>query len=217
MSIQAFEKQEAAYLHWVNEHPRGFVLNTKTKLNPKYMVLHRASCKLVTVSRGKTTPGGFTEREYRKICSDDVRLIKAWVSEQDGTLSLCSHCGPEDDELRAYERDLYLRAKEALSDTDARRARLAKAPKQPQAVAATTTLYVRNPDVVAEVLYLASGRCNRCRQDAPFLRRDGTPYLEVHHIVPLSHGGIDAVENAEAVCPNCHRKAHFGVGGTDGN
>ena len=121
------------------------------------------------------------------------------------------------DELRAYERDLYLRAKEALSDTDARRARLAKAPKQPQAVAATTTLYVRNPDVVAEVLYLASGRCNRCRQDAPFLRRDGTPYLEVHHIVPLSHGGIDAVENAEAVCPNCHRKAHFGVGGTDGN
>lgn len=33
---------------------------------------------------------------------------------------------------------------------------------------------------------------------------------EVHHKVPLSAGGDDTVENAIALCPNCHRKAHFG-------
>ena len=37
----------------------------------------------------------------------------------------------------------------------------------------------------------------------------GEPYLEVHHpevhhIVWLSHGGADIIENK--LCPNCHRK-----------
>ncbi|OOL15317.1 hypothetical protein BXQ27_32765, partial [Klebsiella aerogenes] len=27
----------------------------------------------------------------------------------------------------------------------------------------------------------------------------------------LSNGGEDSVENAIALCPNCHRQAHFGV------
>ncbi|WP_163591073.1 HNH endonuclease, partial [Klebsiella variicola] len=40
---------------------------------------------------------------------------------------------------------------------------------------------------------------------------DGTPFLEVHHIEWLSNGGEDSVENAIALCPNCHRQAHFGV------
>ena len=44
----------------------------------------------------------------------------------------------------------------------------------------------RHPDVVAEVLVRAQGSCERCHQPAPFLRRsDGTPYLEVHHLIPL--------------------------------
>jgi hypothetical protein len=29
--------------------------------------------------------------------------------------------------------------------------------------------------------------------------------------VPLARGGEDTVENAVAVCPNCHREAHFGT------
>ncbi|MGH8437576.1 MAG: HNH endonuclease [Pseudomonas sp.] len=33
---------------------------------------------------------------------------------------------------------------------------------------------------------------------------------EVHHKVRLADGGLDTVENAIAVCPNCHRQAHFG-------
>jgi len=34
--------------------------------------------------------------------------------------------------------------------------------------------------------------------------------LEVHHKVPLAEGGDDTVENAIALCPNCHRHAHYG-------
>ena len=75
----------------------------------------------------------------------------------------------------------------------------------------TTTAFVRNPDVIAEALARANSKCEECDNDAPFLRvSDGTPYLEAHHQVPLAQGGEDTVDNAVALCPNCHRKAHFG-------
>lgn len=69
--------------------------------------------------------------------------------------------------------------------------------------------FARNPDVVAERLFLANGKCARCKQDAPFLRSsDNSPYLEVHHIEPLSEGGPDTVANTVALCPNCHARTH---------
>ena len=41
-------------------------------------------------------------------------------------------------------------------------------------------------------------------------KKDSSPYLEVHHIHLLAEGGDDSVDNARALCPNCHRKAHHG-------
>ncbi|MEN6336977.1 MAG: HNH endonuclease signature motif containing protein [Phycisphaerales bacterium] len=56
----------------------------------------------------------------------------------------------------------------------------------------------------------ANGVCEACGCRAPFIRiSDGTPYLEIHHILPLADGGDDTIENATALCPNCHRRAHY--------
>ncbi|MES2978023.1 MAG: HNH endonuclease signature motif containing protein [Pseudomonadota bacterium] len=94
---------------------------------------------------------------------------------------------------------------------EARLARLALAPRKPQRILVLTTAYQRNPDVVAEVLDRASGNCERCFYPAPFLRlSNGSPYLEVHHKIPLAKDGEDTVKNAIALCPNCHRRSHFG-------
>ena len=41
-------------------------------------------------------------------------------------------------------------------------------------------------------------------------KKDNTPYLEVHHKIRLSDGGEDTIDNVVALCPNCHRKAHYG-------
>jgi hypothetical protein len=91
-----------------------------------------------------------------------------------------------------------------------RRVRLANASRLPTRVEITTSVFDRNPDVVAEVLLRAEGVCEGCSQPAPFVRRsDGTPYLEVHHRIPLADGGEDVPENAVALCPNCHRAAHY--------
>lgn len=95
--------------------------------------------------------------------------------------------------------------------SEERRARLETAPKRPGSSLSWTRTFHRNADVVEEVLFRANGHCEACGQPAPFLRAsDGSPYLEVHHKTPLADGGEDTVENAIALCPNCHRKAHFG-------
>jgi 5-methylcytosine-specific restriction protein A len=84
-------------------------------------------------------------------------------------------------------------------------------PAHPAKRSAVVTIFDRNPHVVATALLRAGGVCEGCSQAAPFLRRsDNSPYLEVHHRTPLAEGGLDTVDNAIALCPNCHRKAHYG-------
>lgn len=83
-----------------------------------------------------------------------------------------------------------------------RLARLANAPKKPKTIRTVSTAFVRNPDVVAEVLFRAEGHCEGCKKPAPFVSKaTGDPFLEVHHITPLAQGGDDTVDNAWALCP----------------
>ncbi len=92
-----------------------------------------------------------------------------------------------------------------------RKIRLANASKKPETRIVTAVEFIRNPDVVAEVLERANGICEKCHNKAPFLRKsDNSPYLEVHHKIRLADDGDDTVENAIALCPNCHREAHYG-------
>lgn len=98
----------------------------------------------------------------------------------------------------------------SLDSSDARQLRLKSASQQAELIEAPTKRFRRNPDVVAERLYLANGTCEACKNPAPFKRKDGTPYLEVHHKIRLSAGGLDCLDNTEALCPNCHRERHYG-------
>lgn len=102
-------------------------------------------------------------------------------------------------------------AKSLKDDDELIKKRLANAPKIPEKVQTVSYDFLRNPDVIAAVLKRAHGKCELCGSDAPFFKAsDGTPYLEVHHWTTLSEGGEDTVDNAGALCPNCHKHAHFG-------
>lgn len=81
----------------------------------------------------------------------------------------------------------------------------------PRKTETSTTSYNRSPQVVAYVIARAAGTCELCRTAAPFLTSNGDPFLEVHHVKPLAEEGPDIVENAAALCPNCHRACHLGV------
>jgi 5-methylcytosine-specific restriction protein A len=110
------------------------------------------------------------------------------------------------------DEELEREIKESASLNDeVRRSRLSAAPKKPEPIQVISRAFRRNSDVIVEVLKRAGGKCERCSENAPFFRaKDGSPYLEIHHWIPLSEGGEDTVENSGALCPNCHRELHFG-------
>ncbi|MDK2951996.1 MAG: 5-methylcytosine-specific restriction enzyme [Kosmotogales bacterium] len=71
-----------------------------------------------------------------------------------------------------------------------------------------TKVFIRNPYVSEYVKKKANGICQLCGEKAPFKTKDNVPYLETHHIIWLSEGGPDTIDNVVALCPNCHRKMH---------
>ena len=87
-----------------------------------------------------------------------------------------------------------------------------KGNKNPSIKYQKTKVIKRDPKVIAWILQNSGERCEGCNKKAPFIRdKNNTPYLEVHHIKQLKDGGADTVKNSIALCPNCHRKAHYSI------
>jgi 5-methylcytosine-specific restriction protein A len=53
---------------------------------------------------------------------------------------------------------------------------------------------------------MTNGDCDLCGSLTPFEKRSGHPYLECHHIEPLTHGSKENLSNVVALFPICHRK-----------
>jgi 5-methylcytosine-specific restriction enzyme A len=79
----------------------------------------------------------------------------------------------------------------------------------PKSKTSSSNQYYRDPAVRAWVLELSNGNCESCGEEAPFQSDDGSPFLETHHMKRLADDGPDVVENAVAICPNCHRRLHY--------
>ncbi len=80
--------------------------------------------------------------------------------------------------------------------------------------ASTTTQRIavfrrRSRAIKLYVLKRSKGNCENCKVPAPFITKRGEAYLEPHHIRRLSDGGPDHPRWVIAVCPNCHRRAHY--------
>ena len=101
---------------------------------------------------------------------------------------------------------LEKKAQKAKSPDLTKRALSAKG--KPSKRSVVTVQYERDQYVVEYVKKRARGNCELCEMPAPFITKNGFPYLEAHHIVWLSEGGDDTVKNTVALCPNCHRKMH---------
>jgi hypothetical protein len=93
-----YNNGDGPYLAWLQANPTGYVLNTGRSLPPEYMVLHRANCSSISVLVPPARPGGFTECDYVKICSDSVADLSTWVRQHrrpSGAFSKrCPRCNP---------------------------------------------------------------------------------------------------------------------------
>lgn len=140
------------------------------------------------------------------------KFLEGKVPSQNALRSIWDRAEAGDEAPTKFVDEVRLALEESAAT---RRRKLKNDPKIPERISITTTVFRRNPRVVAEVLSRAGGKCEGCPEPAPFNRRlggvlGGHPYLEVHHKNQLANGGEDTVENAEALCPNCHRRRHFG-------
>lgn len=93
-----FERDDNAYLAWVEGHPDGFILTSSPSLTPIHTKIHRASCDLIRILKGNAQPGGFTERDYIKVYGPDVASLQRWAREQrsNATCQPCPRCKPYD-------------------------------------------------------------------------------------------------------------------------
>lgn len=94
-----------------------------------------------------------------------------------------------------------------LSDKElARYTSIKNVKKEPKTT--ETVVYYRDPYLKQMVKRIADGKCQYCGSEAPFIDKQGEPYLEAHHVIRVADGGRDSIDNVVAICPNCHRKVH---------
>jgi hypothetical protein len=88
--------------------------------------------------------------------------------------------------------------------------------RTPQAFPVTTTTYARLPALAEYVRQKADYQCLIGSAEChPFPARNGKPYTEVHHILPMSDQGktsynLDRSSNMVALCVRCHTILHHG-------
>jgi len=75
------------------------------------------------------------------------------------------------------------------------------------------TYETRSKIVAKEAMEKANYRCEIDPSHETFIGKDGTPYMEAHHLIPLAYRKqgfeYDTLSNSVCLCPMCHKKIHM--------
>ena len=77
--------------------------------------------------------------------------------------------------------------------------------------------YLTNTSLAEKARSNGDYHCAICSGHETFKRMaDGKPYVEVHHLIPMRaqesfDNSLDVLSNLICLCPNCHRKIHYGI------
>jgi 5-methylcytosine-specific restriction protein A len=147
-------------------------------------------------------------------CADILERIQPDVDGHDRT-AFVFRLVPVENAEQFIGKDSQGEAELPLSLAAAREAALAacKPVTDNLGQSAPRKIYLRSRKIAHYVLMRADGTCESCEKPAPFKKKDGSHYLEPHHVNRLSDGGLDHPRYVGAVCPNCHREIHSGVHG----
>jgi len=70
------------------------------------------------------------------------------------------------------------------------------------------TRFRPNPSIRLQAILNVKSKCQMCHMDASIEGKNGSDFLEIHHIRKLSSGGEDSLSNIAVLCPNCHKTVH---------
>lgn len=107
------------------------------------------------------------------------------------------------------EEDTSIQGLAASSLAELREKALAKSSEASTTTQRIAVVRQRSRAIKLYVLRRSKGKCESCELPAPFMTKQGEAYLEPHHIRRLSDGGPDHPRWVIALCPNCHRRAHY--------
>lgn len=97
MSLVVFDSDDRPYLDWINSNPSGYIANTERSQGSTYFMIHQADCAHISTYGTDHPFGGFTERDYIKVCSTEISVLLEWVSTertQVDDLKICKSCNP---------------------------------------------------------------------------------------------------------------------------
>jgi hypothetical protein len=218
MAVIHWTGDDDGYEAWVAVHQDGFVANMNNPPTARYFRVHRASHSLPDRSNSDSI-NPRTGRQYSKVTADSIAELNTWAEQNVpglgpiATANYCKVCLPPDDSPLEFGPTTDVAEYVLRADRIRARGQVqepAGVPK-PAGVQCVTTMFYRDPKVRAWILQRAAGHCELCAAPAPFVTSDEEPYLESHHLITLSEGGSDTIDNTVALCPNCHRNLHYGL------
>jgi 5-methylcytosine-specific restriction protein A len=85
----------------------------------------------------------------------------------------------------------------------------------PEKRSSIVSSFPRSAAIACAAIEKANFKCSIDPGHKTFLTKSGIPYMEAHHIIPLSEQekfgtSIDTPDNIICLCPNCHRFIHHG-------
>lgn len=196
-SIRVFDSGDAPYVGWRDRHPAGFVLNVRRAKSKGFVKLHRANCPYI--GGGASSPNGFTQNNYFKVCSLELQDVLSWHHEhRTSVLQWCHAC-----DVGALD----VMSADEIQDP----AGLPEGAKKHVWV----VTYERSAKARNECIAHYGTSCYVC--GFSFENRYGqvaSGYIHVHHLIPLHKIGstyvVDPKADLRPICPNCHAVVHMG-------
>jgi 5-methylcytosine-specific restriction endonuclease McrA len=216
MKVKVFDSGDEPYKKWLQNHPEGYVLNTRRSPDTTYVIFHRSGCSEITkIKTGEA--GGFTERKYIKVCAEETEPLAQWMvknrskavaewmretpPDEKNDARPCGKCEPdvEVEEFGFYEHP----EEETEPETH----------EEGSTATVEVNRYERSEAARQKCLEHYGAQCQVC--GLRFEERYGEVgegFIEVHHEVPLSKTDgdveVDPIEDLKPVCPNCHAMLH---------
>lgn len=155
------------------------------------------------IYRGQVHLNGAPFQEFQNDSHGQLR--KVWIF----PLTVSSYAGLVDKEMLDRCKDEKNRFIKKMTESELKQKAIECSKIKVSYRYVRTISYIRDPYIAEYAKKRANGVCQLCGQKSPFNDKEGYPYLESHHIIWLSKGGDDSIENTVALCPNCHRKMHI--------
>ncbi len=206
MAIKIFDGNDNEYLEWMKKNPSYYIVNTHRRKNSDYFVLHKSRCHHISTT-ASLEKGAYTERNYIKIGTDDLKELETWFRENnnkfEGEFSECKTCNPFTERFIDNPINLFpeIVENEKLVIVEGAKKQI------------VVNSYERNPFARKKCLDFYGYSCSVCsinfENKYGIIGRD---FIHVHHLKEISEidteYNINPIEDLRPVCPNCHAMLH---------